>query len=474
MLFENSKNKEIRLKIEKSLEYSIKDGCFWAIMFGFGDSFISAFGLFLGGTAFQITLLTSIPQLLSALSQLLAIRLTNYFKTRKTIVILGGLVQATIWPIIIILSFTYKSVNILILLYSIILVSGMLANPAWASWMGDLVRKKSRGAYFGKRNRIIGFTSFMSLYIAGLILDAFSKIDTFAGFSILFIIAFIGRLISLRYMSLKYEPLVKLRKLNFSASKFIKIFKTSSYGKFARFNFFFMFSVFLANPLIVFYWMKYLNFSYSNYTALVAFAAISSFITISYWGKWADKYGNKKILEVSSFLICILPAFWFLTIFLSKPYSFFFALIIQTLSGFSWAGFNQASGNYLYDLVKPKNRVSYIAMFNLIKGLGLFLGASIGGIITLLDPTKTLKIILAITLISFVLCYFVYNVYAKKMDEVRKVEQSPSFIHFVTIMPIQGMAYETIYGMNRTLRRFREKLEKIEENIKSLKHMFKF
>ena len=39
-------------KIKKSLFYSILDGSFWSMMFGFGERYLSAFAVFLKATDF--------------------------------------------------------------------------------------------------------------------------------------------------------------------------------------------------------------------------------------------------------------------------------------------------------------------------------------------------------------------------------------------------------------------------------------
>ena len=70
--------------------------------------------------------------------------------------------------------------------------------------MGYFVPRRIRARYFGKRNRIIGFISFLATFVAGYILDIFDENMIF-GFSIIFMAAFIGRTISAFYLNKKFN-----------------------------------------------------------------------------------------------------------------------------------------------------------------------------------------------------------------------------------------------------------------------------
>ena len=60
-------------------------------------------------------------------------------------------------------------------------------------------------------------------------------------------------------------------------------------------------------------------------------------------------------------------------------HNIWYLLAIQVLAGFSWAGFSLSSANYLYDLVPPAKRVTYLAVHNVLAAVGMFLGATLGG-----------------------------------------------------------------------------------------------
>src|SRR3989344_8919781 len=96
---------------------------------------------------------------------------------------------------------------LLILLSSVFVLLDLLLNPAWTSWMGDIVNEKERASFFGKRNEISGFAAVSSSIIAGWILGFFENLSLgLAGFALLFAIAFIARGTSIYYLRKKIEP----------------------------------------------------------------------------------------------------------------------------------------------------------------------------------------------------------------------------------------------------------------------------
>ena len=175
-------------KIKKSLFYSIVDGSFWSVMFGFGERYLSAFAVFLKATNVQIGLLTSLPLLFGSVCQFFSLKLIDMFKSKKRFVVTTALLQAFMW-ILILLTFYLGEFSVYYLIFFAIIywVIGMSASPAWNSWIGDLVNPKTRGAYFGNRNKIVGLVILISTIIGGLVLEFFSDGTTrqYTGFLVI-------------------------------------------------------------------------------------------------------------------------------------------------------------------------------------------------------------------------------------------------------------------------------------------------
>ncbi len=59
--------------IKRSLRASIKDGMCWSVMCGMGESYLSAYAIFLKAVPLQIGIIAALPMLAAALSQHLGV-----------------------------------------------------------------------------------------------------------------------------------------------------------------------------------------------------------------------------------------------------------------------------------------------------------------------------------------------------------------------------------------------------------------
>jgi len=188
------KKEEEKLKA-KARSISIKEGSAYSVSEGFGLRNITPYALALGANNKHIGFLSSIPGLLGTLSQLYALKLMAKI-SRKKIAFYGALLQAVMWLPIIFLGILFFFFNIghsliptlLIFIYTLVVLFGSFFGPAWSSWMRDIVPENNLGAYFGARNRICGIIVLISMLIGSLILDYFTNINFYLGFTIIFAI----------------------------------------------------------------------------------------------------------------------------------------------------------------------------------------------------------------------------------------------------------------------------------------------
>ena len=425
--------KEVEKQLREARKISIKEGSAYGVSEGFGLKYITPYALSLGATNAHIGFLTSLPSLLGNLSKLYTLKLMWKLSRRK-IAYYGALFQAIMWLFIIligVLFFIFKlnsniTPTLLIFIYSLLVVFGASYGPAWNSWMRDIISKDS-GKYFGKRNRIITTIILISMIIGSFILDYFKKTNIFMGFAIIFFIAFISRTISARFFLKKYEPEFKPEKeYHFSFMQFIKKMFKNNFGKFVIFISLMQFATAIASPFFAVYMLKQLNFSYITYTLITISPIISSLIFMPAWGKFADSYGNIKVIKICSFIIPAIPMLWVLSPLFLKytpmlliPY----LLIIEFITGIAWSGFNLSAGNFAYDAVTRQRMAICVSYFNIIESMGIFVGAILGGIIASLSFSfLTLTPIMFIFLLSGITRFIVAIYMVKRIKEVREVK----------------------------------------------------
>ena len=168
---------------------------------GFGDNYINPFAVALGASNFQIGLLTSVSQLVPAITQLKAADVTERVGSRKKIVVRSVFLQACMLLPIAMVFFLPRSFQVIALIcfYALYVSFASFAGPAWGSLMANLVPEGKRGAFFSKRGRLISQITVISSFLAGYILNLFEK-ESLIGFTAIFLLAMVSRFISCYFL----------------------------------------------------------------------------------------------------------------------------------------------------------------------------------------------------------------------------------------------------------------------------------
>jgi len=384
------KNSEDQLK-EKARNISIKEGAASSLMDGFGNRFITPFALALNATNTQIGLLSSLPGLLGNLAQLISLRLIKKFP-RKKIVTKTVFFQALLWlPLILIgaLYFFFNlssmlSVTLLIGTYTLMIFIGAIAGPAWSSWMRDIVSIKN-GEFFAKRGKVVTTVLLGCMLISGFLLDYFQKGNVFYGFAILFSVALLGRMLSYRYFTKKYEPKsVFTEKSHFTLKQFVMKMYSNNFGRFVIFVASITLATAVASPFFAVYMLKNLELSYLAFTIIIIAPVIGTLIFLPSWGRFSDKHGNIRILQITGLLISLIPVIWVIASFVPLPSHFhliFLLIGVEIFSGFAWSGFNHGAATFIYEAVSKEKMAYCFSYFNILVSIGAFIGAILGGFI---------------------------------------------------------------------------------------------
>jgi len=436
----------VQKKINKSLDLSIREGSYAAMMNGLGPSYFVPYALALNASSSQIGLLNALVSLLPNLTQLRASRLLEKFK-RKTVTYWAALVQNLFFVLIIGLGLLYLFdiyvgffIPLLILAISLFYTIGAIGGPAWFSWMGSLVPEDSRGRYFAKRNEITGFFGLGALVVGGVLLDYFKKKGfvelggfnlnlVIVGFLILFVFAFIFRMISVQMLRKQYEPIIKIHKKDcMSLRSFIKNILDTAFGRFTAFSSILRIAINIGAPFFAVYMLseKGLGLPYLWFMIITVSGVLYHLMFYKGLGRLSDRFGNISLIKLSSIFISITPLLWLFSVYLSGSLMWTVLYIIfvpQLISGFGWAGFTLSSTNYIYDSLNQEKRGFGVAYFNLFNGIGMFIGAGLGSLFALSGISILGNNILFILLISSLARFVVSFSLTKYLKEVRHVKK---------------------------------------------------
>lgn len=422
-------DEELKSKARKN---SMKDGAFYSIMEGAGLSYTTPYALALGANSAQIGFLSSGPQLIGTLFQLLSLKSMSRF-SRKRIVVFGASMQAFMWiPIILLGSFYFwgkidQAIAIwaTIAMHFLIMGFGAIISPVWTSWTRDILPKRA-GNYFGHRAKLVGMMSLASMLVAGFILHRYEKTDVFFGFLLIFIMAFIARIISAFYLSRQYEPkFVPDNAAYFTLLDFVKNMLSNNFGRYVFFIAVFNFAVSIASPFFSVFMLKDLKFNYLTYTIFSLMTPLVMIIFYPFWGKFEDKYGNLKVMKITGFFIPLVPLFWFVL-----PYYFrdnnlaLFSVIffVELMSGIAWSGFNLSMMNFIYDAVTRQRLAICVAYFHILNAIGVFAGAMLGGFLAKMPTVFGFNAFYFIFVLSAIARMAVYLALIPRVNEVRPVK----------------------------------------------------
>ena len=93
----------------------------------------------------------------------------------------------------------------------------------------------------------------------------------------------------------------------------------------------------------------------------------------------------------------------------------------MVLNGIAWSGMNLATTNFIFDNVSPKRRSLCFAYFSVIAGIGVSIGAGLGGYLSRLPLNLAINVFLFLFLISGFLRLITIFALGKRVKEVRPV-----------------------------------------------------
>jgi MFS family permease len=367
-------------RIRSSLRSSLADGAFFSINVGAGENLIAPAAVHLNATPFQLAWLTAIPNLAGAFSQFVSAEITDRTRRRKPLFLVGAAIHALMWlPILASLAMPSPgNVYVLIGGYALSMMALHLVNPPWMSTMGDLVPADSRGRYFGLRNLISGTALIASALSAGLILHLETNQGRpEVGFMICFAGALAARLVSVFFLSRLHEPRYEPRPEDrFTLVDFLRRAPRSNFAKFVLYSSAMHLSVAIAGPFFAPYQLRILGLGYGEYVLSQTAHLLGLYMTMQAWGVVTDRAGSRRVMQVASLGVSIVPLTWLWAHNLPT------VVAVQVFSGVCWAGYSLSTTNFIFDAVTPAKRARCSAYYTAFTLASVFLGSMLGGLLT--------------------------------------------------------------------------------------------
>ena len=440
---------------KRSMKCINRDGMGYSVMAGLGDAYLPAALVLLGASDFYIGLLSAIPQLLGAFSQFIALSALRLLRSRKRMVALGALLQAFTWLAIVALVYwpSNLSAELIIAFFSIGAGASLFVNPAWSSWVADIVPANERPGFFANRNRLMQTVLFATTFIAGYAIRILELQYTAAiAFAAVFMIAFLARLATV-FQHLKTQDIPYEIKLT-NEIKLKHLFLLPSYKNelwFLAFVALMNFSVQFASPFFTPYMLHNLGMDIGTLGMLTAIAIITKIISYPYWGAAIDRFTNRTVLMATAAMVPFVTFMWLFTS------DIWMLSLFQVFSGFVWAGYDLAVFNSALGLVGRELRPSFISKYNAFASFANAAGAIAGGAFLVFFPNLAILGfggILLVFLLSSVMRMIVVLVFAPHIargkDILNRHDDRAMVFNIVAVQPTRGVVSQVLNGWDFT------------------------
>ena len=275
-------------QVSQSLRHSVRDGVAFSVMQGGGETYLSAFALYLRASTQQIAWLAALPALTGALAQLVSARVgAGHVRWRKRMIVTGAVIHALTWlPLMWLpLLFPAHGVELFIACVLLLHIAGDFIAPQWGSLMGDLVPERRRGRYFGHRSRLSTLTNFIALIAAGGLLHIASEYGyTLQGYLLVYLVSMLARVISVYHLVRMHDPMSGIRPQDEARPRpmreWLADLRGTDFLRFILFMALFQGAAAIAAPFFTVHMLNDLKFSYLQFMVLTAASVMMKFFTL--------------------------------------------------------------------------------------------------------------------------------------------------------------------------------------------------
>ncbi|HWH67808.1 MAG TPA: MFS transporter, partial [Candidatus Sulfotelmatobacter sp.] len=360
--------------------YSTVEACFSVPMLNLtmpNLPFVVAFAVKgLGWQSAAVGLMAALPHVCNCLQPLLLAGLSRCFSTYGLLVttfLLGALpwMTAAAFP------FLGPAREIL---FTVILLlatfASSVATVAWSSSISEVVPERLGGRYFARRNLIFGVWSMLAVMTAGHIAEWGG--NSLKVFSAIFCLAGLSRLLGLFFLTrMKFPPVVRERRSRAIAlTDLLAVLSNRNYLWLCLFVGLWGLLLNAAMPFYTVFLVNRLNCGVGDVVKLTTLASLGGLLTLKSWGRLADRFGNRPVLQVSAFIWAVTAlGMWSL----ARPGWTWHLYLGYLIVGAMTAGFQLTQFNLMLRLAPAELRAAYVAIFIAFTSLFTAAGPILGG-----------------------------------------------------------------------------------------------
>jgi MFS family permease len=374
-----------------------------------GGALLSNFLLDLGAGPVEIGMLASIPQVVNLLQPFgayLAGRMQSRY--RYSLCIFGP--SRLLWLILVLAiwlggSFHIAEHQLVQLTLAIIWVTQLLESfgrASWLSWMAALVPRRLRGRYFGFRNSAVSLTNLIGVPLLALVVSNWpgGRLQGYGAILVLGIALGITSLVCQFFMTDVNPKLVHATHSDADErSRIGTIFsflKDANFLKFLLYSGLWSFAVNVSAPFFNLYLLDNLSIDVSVVTLYNSLGAGANLLMLVFWGKLADRVGNRPIMLVVGILVALTPLLW-LEAGTAPIFLWVWFPLLHIIAGGTWAAIELCSNNLLMGVVPLLHQSIYFAIAAAVTGVTGAMGITAGGFLATVTNLGGLPVVFALS-----------------------------------------------------------------------------
>jgi MFS family permease len=374
---------ELSRAAQRRLRWFWFDGAFAAGVDSIVTTYLMLYAVALGASSTQVGLMSSVSGLAGAAALLPGAMLVEWIGRRKEVCLWGGggvgRIALLLFACMPLFLHGQPAVFLAILLVGLRDFSGSLSFPAWNSLAADIVPPHQRGRYFSSRTIASILTGTVSVFMAGLVINARSGP---AGFQWALVIAFLFGAVSTFCFSRIDDSSSRLPRPETAAqgaeppagrSMLGSILSNRVFLRLCLFSAVWNFSLNAAAPFFNIYLVQGLKATGLQVGIVATATSLASLPALRRFGPLSDRWGPRRIILITSLLIPILPLAWMV---IPSPW---YVFAINLASGVLWSGFNLCILNFIFQITPVDERARFTAVHQVIVAVALAVGSAVGG-----------------------------------------------------------------------------------------------
>lgn len=241
-----------------------------------------------------------------------------------------------------------------------------LSGPLWLSWMADLVPADQMNRRWAQRQRAVTISVIGTAALAALVMGYFERQhQVVLGFALIATVGIIAGVADIILFSRVPEPPTVRHSGGSLWSMLAQPLRDPHYRPFVVFGLVWHFTMMLAGPFFMIYFVKSLQIPVFTAQMLNVCAYVGVVLASGFWAAASDTYGHRAVMQA----VLILKSVSLLGIVLTPPQPHWYVpclAVMLFLDGVLNAGINLAWQGIMFQASPRRNRAMYIGTVNFL------------------------------------------------------------------------------------------------------------